>query len=68
MEGLDRPNELPREVQIMYERIPEKLRRKLDELPSDRTVSVLEALNKLHRTMEAEVYELTLRLIQATAH
>ena len=68
MEGLDRPNELPREVQIMYERIPEKLRRILDELPSDRTVSVLEALNKLHRTMEAEVYELTLRLIQATAH
>jgi hypothetical protein len=54
-----------REVQIMYERIPEELRHELDRLSPDKVVSVLEALNRLHRTMEAEVYELALRLVQA---
>lgn len=49
----------------MYQRIPEELRHELDALPSDKMVRVLEALNKLHRTMEAEVYELALQLIQA---
>ncbi|MCK4273817.1 MAG: hypothetical protein KAW90_02910 [Dehalococcoidales bacterium] len=65
MEGLDKHNQLPREVQIMYERLPKELRHELDALPSDKIVSVLEGLNKLHRTMEAEVYELALRLVQA---
>jgi hypothetical protein len=56
---------LLKEAQIMYQRIPEELRHELDALPSDKMVRVLEALNKLHRTMEAEVYELALQLIQA---
>jgi hypothetical protein len=34
-------------------------------MPLDRVVSVLEGLNKLHHTMEAEIYDLALRLIQA---
>jgi hypothetical protein len=65
MEGLDKPNQLPREVQVMYKRIPQELRCELDAMPLDRVVSVLEGLNKLHHTMEAEIYELALRLIQA---
>jgi len=64
MEGLDKPNQLPRGVQIMYERVPQEFRHELDALPSDKIVRVLEALNKLHHTMEAEVYKLALRLIQ----
>ena len=67
MEGLDKGNQLPREVRIMYERIPEELRRELDALPSNKIVSVLEALNKLHHAMEAEIYELALQLIR-TVH
>jgi len=64
---LNRPqlNQLPKEAQIMYQRIPEELQRELEALPLDKMMRVLEALNKLHRTMEAEVYELALRLIQA---
>lgn len=65
MEGLNKPNQVPKEAQIMYERILEELRRELDALPSDKMVSVLQALNKLHRTMEVEVYELALQLTQA---
>jgi len=65
MEGLDKGNQLPREVRIMYERVPEELRHELDTLPSDKRVSMLEALTRLHRVLEAEVYELALRLIQA---
>ena len=65
MEQPSKANQLPKEVQTMYERIPEELRRELDTLPSDKTMRVLEALNRLHRAMEAEVYELALRLIQA---
>ena len=65
MEGSDIANQLPEQVRIMYQRIPQKLRGELDTLPSAKVVSVLEALNKLHRTMEVEVYELALRLIQA---
>ena len=65
MEGLDKGNKLPRDVEIMYERIPEELKQELDKLPSDKRVSVLEALTSLHRVLEAEVYELALRLIQA---
>jgi len=65
MEGLDKGNKLPRDVEIMYERVSEELRHELDTLPSEKVVSVLQALNKLHRAMEAEVYELALRLIQA---
>jgi len=61
----EKPKQLPEEVQIMYQRIPEELRCELDTLPQDKIVPVLEALNKLHRAMEAEVYELALRLIQA---
>lgn len=65
---MERPNKqthLPKEAQIMYERIPEELRRELSTLSSDKTLLVLQALNKLHRAMEAEVYELAFKLIQA---
>jgi len=65
MERLNKQSHLPKEAQIMYERIPEELRRELSALPSDKVLLVLQALNKLHRAMEAEVYELALRLIQA---
>jgi hypothetical protein len=66
MESSDIANQLPEQVRIMYQRIPQELRRELDRLPSSKVVSVLEALNKLHRAMETEVYELALRLIQAS--
>jgi predicted nucleotidyltransferase len=66
MEGPDILNQLPREVKIMYERVSKQLRDELDTLPLEKVVSVLEALNKLHRAMESEVYELALRLIQAS--
>jgi len=65
MERLNIPSQLPKEAQIMYERIPEQLRHELSALPSDKMIRVLEALNKFHHAMEAEVYELALRLIQA---
>ena len=65
MEESGKANQLPKEAQIMYQRIPEELRRELDTLPLDKMMRVLEALNKLHRAMEVEVYELALRLIQA---
>ena len=48
MEESGRPSHLPKEMQIMYQRIPEELRRELDALPSDKMMRVLEALNKLH--------------------
>ena len=65
MERLDKPNQLPKEVRTMYDRIPEQLRGELDTLPLEKIVSVLQALNTLHRTIEAEVYELALRLVRA---
>jgi hypothetical protein len=65
MEGSDIANQLPEQVRIIYQRIPQELRSELNTLPSDKIVSVLEALNRLHRAMETEVYELALRLIQA---
>lgn len=65
MGGADKPNHLPREVKIMYDRIPEELRHELDTLPLKKMVSVLQALNRLHHTMEVEVYELALKLIRA---
>ena len=65
MEGLDKGNKLPENVEIMYERIPEELRHELDTLPSEKVVSVLQALNRFHHTVEAEVYELALRLVRA---
>jgi hypothetical protein len=65
MEGSDIANQLPEQVRIMYQRIPQELRSELDTLPSDKIVSVLEALNRLHHAMETEVYELALQLIQA---
>ena len=65
MEGLDKGNKLPGNVEIMYERIPEELRHELDTLPSEKVVSVLQALNRFHHIVEAEVYELALRLVRA---
>jgi uncharacterized protein YdeI (YjbR/CyaY-like superfamily) len=65
MEQSRKPNHLPKYAQIMYQRIPEELQRELDALPSAKMIRVLEALNKLHRTVEAEVYELAIHLIQA---
>ena len=65
MEGLDKPNQLPGDVEIMYKRLPEELRRELDTLPSEKMVNVLQALNRFHHTVEAEVYELALRLVRA---
>ena len=65
MERSDKDNQLPGEVKAMYERVPEELRRELDALPLDKVVSMLEALGKLHRAMETEVYDLALRLIQS---
>ena len=65
MEGLDKGNKLPGNVEIMYERIPEELRRELDTLPSEKVASVLQALNRFHHTVEAEVYELAFRLVRA---
>jgi hypothetical protein len=65
MERSKKHVQLPKEANIMYQRLPEELRRELDILPSDKVISVLEALNRLHHTMETEVYELAIRLIQA---
>ena len=65
MEALDKGNKLPRNVEIMYERIPEELRHELDTLPSEKVMSVLQALNRFHHTVEAEVYELALQLVRA---
>jgi len=65
MGGLDKGNKLPRDVEIMYERLPEELKQEVDKLPSEKMVSVLQALNRFHHIMEAEVYELALRLIRA---
>ena len=65
MEESGRTSHLPREAQIMYQRIPEELRRELDALPPDKMMHVLEALNKFHHSIEAEVYEFALHLIQA---
>ena len=45
MEGSDIANQLPEQVRIMYQRIPQELRGELDTLPSAKVVSVLEALN-----------------------
>jgi len=66
MEGLNKGNKLPRDVEIMYERIPEELRHELDALPPEKMVSMLQALNRFHHTVEAEVYELALRLVRAS--
>jgi hypothetical protein len=65
MEGSDIASQLPEQVRIMYQRIPDELRGKLDAMPLDRIIRVLEALNKFHHAMEAEVYELALHLVQA---
>jgi hypothetical protein len=65
MERLNIPSELPKEAQIMYERMPEQLKRELSQLPVGKMLPVLQAVNRLHRAMEAEVYALTLRLVQA---
>jgi hypothetical protein len=65
MERLNISGKLPKEVQIMYQRIPDEFRGELDAMPLDRIIRVLEALNKFHHAMEAEVYELALRLIKA---
>jgi hypothetical protein len=65
MERLNIPSKLPKEAQIMYERMPEQLKHELSQLPLDKMLPVLEALNKFHHAMEAEVYELALRLIRA---
>jgi hypothetical protein len=65
MERLNIPSKLPKEVQIMYQRIPDERRCELDTMPLDRRIRVLEALNKFHHAMEAKVYELALHLIHA---
>jgi hypothetical protein len=65
MEESGKPSQLPKEAQIMYQRIPDELRCELDAMPLDKMIRVLEALNKFHHAMEAEVYELALHLIQA---
>jgi len=56
--------QLPKELQVMYLRVPQELRNELDTLPPSVVVKVLESLNKLHHSMEAEVYKLALSLIQ----
>jgi hypothetical protein len=66
MEGANIDKQLPEQVRIMYQRIPPELKGELDTLPPNKVVTVLEALNRLHRAMEVEVYELALRLIQAS--
>jgi hypothetical protein len=65
MEGSDIASELPEQVRIMYQKIPDELRCELDAMPLDRIIRVLETLNKFHHAMEAEVYELALHLVQA---
>ena len=65
MEESNKPNELSEEAQIMLNRVPEELRHELTALSLDKRMRMLEALQKLHRAVEAEVYELALRLIQA---
>ncbi len=65
MERLNIPSKLPKEAQIMYQRIPDELRCGLGAMPPDKMIRVLEALNKFHHAMEAEVYELALHFIQA---
>lgn len=64
MKESGKPNRLPKEVQIIYQRMPDELRRELDALPPNKIVGVLEALNKLHHAMEAGVYELAFQLIR----
>lgn len=61
----NKPSELPKEAQIMLNRVSEELRHELTALPLEKRIRVLEALQKLHRMMEAEVYELALRIIRA---
>ena len=39
-----KPNQLPKEAQIMYQRIPDVLRCELDAMPPDKRIRVLEAL------------------------
>lgn len=60
-----KPNQLPKEVRVMYQRIPDELRCELNAMSPDKRIRALEALNKFHHAMEAEVYELALHLIQA---
>lgn len=60
-----KPSLLPKDVQMMYQRIPDELRRELDAMPPDKMIYALKALNRFHHAMEAEVYELALHLIQA---
>ena len=57
--------QLPKELEILYHRTPNELQRELDTLPPEAARGALEALNSLHHVMEREIYQLTLRLIQA---
>ena len=56
---------LPKELQVLYHRTPDALQRELDTLSPEAAKGALEALNSLHHVIEKEIYQLTLRLIQA---
>jgi hypothetical protein len=60
------PDQLPKEAQLMYQKIPDELKAALDAMPPGKKVLLLEALNKYQHVMEAEVYDLALHLIQAS--
>ncbi len=45
MHGLNKQSHFLKEAQIMYERIPEELRRELSGLPSDNILLVLQAIS-----------------------
>lgn len=57
--------QLPKELQALYQRAPEELHREFDTLSSEKLSGVLEELDKLHRIMERGVYEFVLGLIRA---
>jgi hypothetical protein len=60
------PEPLPDEGQLLYQRMPVELRAELDAMPPGKRVLVLDALNKYQHVMEAEVFSLARRLIQAS--
>jgi hypothetical protein len=60
------PDQLPKEAQLMYQKLPDELKSELDAMAPGKRVILLEALNKFQHVMEAEIYDLALHVIQAS--
>jgi hypothetical protein len=60
------PDQIPKEAQLMYHKLPDELKSELDAMPPGKRVIILEALNKFQHVMEAEIYDLALHVIQAS--